>query len=127
MPKFIIRPGVDLVEMLKSRGYSTYYMGKHSAETFGNSTLKKFRDGGLPSWGELAKLCGLLHVSPVALIAFQTDSGTIFDLNGQRLTQPQPQPPQPAPSSAYDDDWETSDDSPDDYDGGSWYNSAPDD
>ena len=126
MPKFIIRPGVDLVEMLKSRGYSTYYMGKHSAETFGNSTLKKFRDGGLPSWGELAKLCGLLHVSPVALIAFQTDSGTIFDLNGQRLTQPQPQPPQPAPSSAYDDDWETSDDSPDDY-GGGWYNSAPDD
>ena len=125
MPKFIIRPGVDIVGSLKSAGYSTYRL-QHE-KLIGQSTLTKFRRGGLPSWGELAKLCSLLHVSPVALIAYQTDGGTIFDLNGQRLTQPQPQAPQPAPPSAYDDDWETSDDGPDDYDGGSWYNSAPDD
>ena len=118
MPKFIIKPGVDIVGSLKSAGYSTYRL-QHE-KLIGQSTLTKFRRGGLPSWAELAKLCSLLHVSPVALIAYQTDGGTIFDLNGNRLdTAPQP----PAPSSAYDDGWN----GPDDYDGGSWYNSAPDD
>jgi len=121
MPKFIIRPGVDLVDMLKSKGFSTYYMGKHPKETFGGSTLNKFRDGGLPSWAELAKLCGLLHVSPVALIAFQTDSGAVFDLNGQRIDRPAP-PPSSPPSimEEYDDDgspggyYDACNDAPDD-------------
>ena len=91
MPKFIIRPGVDLVDTLKDAGYSTYRIQRESI--FGQSILTKFRRGGLPSWNELAKLCGLLHVSPVALIAFQTDSGAVFDLNGQRIDRPAPTPP----------------------------------
>lgn len=97
MSKFIIKPGVNLVAMLKDKGYSTYYMGKHPAETFGNAALKKFRDGGLPSWGELAKLITLLCVSPIDLIAIQTDKGAIYDLTGKiRLDTPAPSDHEPS-------------------------------
>lgn len=89
MSKFILRPGVDVVKMLKAAGYSTYTIAKAKERTgdyiLGQSTLTKLRRGGLPSWGELAKLVHLLKVSPADLIAYQTDDGQVFDLTGEPL------------------------------------------
>lgn len=97
MAKFVLRPGVDIVAMLKERGYSTYVIAKAKERTgeyiLGQSTLTKLRKGGLPSWAELAKLITLLRVSPVDLIAIQTDKGAIYDLTGKiRLDAPTPEP-----------------------------------
>lgn len=100
MAKFIIRPGVDIPAMLKARGYSSYRIAKDGI--FGSAAMTKFRNRGLPSWGELAKLITLLHVSPVDLIAFQTDGGAVYDLTGKiRLDAPTPEPPR---HYDYDDD-----------------------
>lgn len=94
MSSFIVRPGVDLVEMLKAAGYSTYRIAKSTKDTggalFGSAAMTKFRRGGLPSWGELAKLVHLLKVSPSELIAYQTDSGIVLDLTGKVLQRPEP-------------------------------------
>lgn len=98
MSKFVIRPGVDIPAMLKAKGYSTYKIARATKANgeiplFGSAAMTKFRRGGLPSWGELAKLVSLLHVSPVDLIAYQTDKGTVYDLTGQRIpTAPAPNP-----------------------------------
>ena len=97
MSKFVIRPDVDLVAMLKEAGYSTYRISnstKANGKTplFGSAAMTKFRKRGMPSWGELAKLVHLLHVSPVDLIAYQSDDGTLLDLNGKRISTPSPQP-----------------------------------
>lgn len=109
MPKFIIRPGVDIVGSLKSAGYSTYRL-QHE-KLIGQSTLTKFRRGGLPSWAELAKLCDLLHASPVDLIAFQSDEGTVTTFDSvppvTLATPPEPAPvpvpePEPEPDTATD-------------------------
>lgn len=101
MAKFVLRPGVDIVAMLKDRGYSTYVIAKAKERTgeyiLGQSTLTKLRKGGLPSWAELAKLITLLRVSPVDLIAFQTDKGAIYDLTGKiRLDAPAPSDHEPS-------------------------------
>lgn len=101
MAKFVLRPGVDIVAMLKERGYSTYVIAKAKERTgeyiLGQSTLTKLRKGGLPSWAELAKLITLLRVSPVDLIAFQTDKGAIYDLTGKiRLDAPTPSDHEPS-------------------------------
>lgn len=107
MSKFVIHPDADILAMLKAKGFSTYVIAKAKERTgeyiLGQSTLTKLRKGGLPSWAELAKLVDLLHVSPTALIAFQTDDGHIYDLTGKRLDAPAPAPePRPTMSYTYD-------------------------
>jgi len=100
MSKFVIRPGVDVIAMLKDKGYSTYVIRRD--KVLGESTMQKFRgdDKQLPSWAELAKLVDLLHVSPSAIIAFQTDKGAIFDLTGNRIEMPTaPAEPSPEPKT----------------------------
>lgn len=103
MSKFIVRPDVDVVAMLKAAGYSTYVIRKSKA--LGESTVQKFRgyDKQLPSWAELAKLCDLLHASPVDLIAFQADDGTVTTFNSvppvTLATLPEPVPV-PVPDDA---------------------------
>lgn len=95
MAKFVVRPDVDILEMLKTKGYTSYTIRRD--KTFGESTMHKLRNGGLPSWNELAKLVSLLRVSPVDLIAFQTDKGAIFDLTGKiRLDAPTPSDHEPS-------------------------------
>lgn len=88
MSNFIIRPGVDIPAMLKNKGFSSYRIARE--KIFCSGAMQKFRDGKLPSWGELAKLVHLLKVSPCDLIAYQTDSGVILDLTGQVLQRPEP-------------------------------------
>jgi hypothetical protein len=94
--KFILRPGVDIVKMLKAAGYSTYTIDKAKERTgdyiLGQSTLTKLRRGGLSSWGELAKLVSLLKVSPCDLIAYQTDDGRVYDLTGKQRLDSLPPP-----------------------------------
>lgn len=90
MPNFIVRPGIDIPAMLKEKGYSSYRIARE--KTFCSGAMQKFRDNKLPSWNELAKLVSLLHVSPVDLIAYQTDDGRVFDLTGRRLDTPAPPP-----------------------------------
>ena len=86
MSSFIVRPGVDIPAMLKGKGYSSYRIARE--KTFCSGAMQKFRDGKLPSWGELAKLVHLLGVSPCDLIAYQTDSGAVLDLTGKRIPDP---------------------------------------
>lgn len=93
MSKFVIRPDVDIPAMLKANGYSSYVI--RNDRILGESTMQKFRDGKMPSWNELAKLVSLLRVSPCDLIAYQTDSGSIYDLTGKiRLDTPAAPEPQ---------------------------------
>lgn len=106
MSKFIVRPDIDVVSMLKAAGYSTYVIRK--SKVLGESTVQKFRgdDKQLPSWAELAKLCDLLHVSPVDLIAFQADDGTVTTFDSipaapiVPLQEPIQAAPEPAPVAA---------------------------
>lgn len=88
MSNFIVRPGVDIPAMLKGKGYSSYRIARE--KTFCSGAMQKFRDGKLPSWGELAKLVSLLKVSPCDLISYQTDSGAVLDLTGKVLQRPEP-------------------------------------
>ena len=84
---FIIKPGVNIMDLLKRSGYSSYRIA--SEKIFGQSILTKFRKGGLPSWQELYKICMLCHVAPIDIIAIQLDNGAIFDLSGKvRLDTP---------------------------------------
>ena len=63
-----VKPSVNILDMLKSAGYSTYRIAKDGL--FGSATVQKLRAGGLPSWNELDKLCHLLHVEPWELIEY---------------------------------------------------------
>lgn len=84
---FIVKPGVNIINTLKTAGYSTYRI--HKEGIFGSAVMQKFRNGGLPSWAELYKICMLCHVAPVDIIAIQLDNGAIFDLTGKvRLDKP---------------------------------------
>ena len=63
-----IKPNVDLLEMLKGHGYTTYRIARESI--FGSATMQKFRKHGLPSWNELDKLCIMLHCKPWDIIEY---------------------------------------------------------
>ena len=96
---FIVRPGVDILDLLKRSGYTSYTVRRD--KTFGEATMQKFRKHGLPSWQELFKLCTRLHKTPVDLIAIQLDNGVIYDLTGKiRLDKPS------EPKYDDDDDWD---------------------
>ena len=68
---FRVKPGVNLLDMLKANGYSSYRIAQE--KMFGSATVQKFRRGGLPSWNELDKLCKLLHCHPVDLLEYIPD------------------------------------------------------
>ena len=65
---FRVKPGVNLLEMLKANGYSSYRIAHE--KMFGSATVQKFRRNGLPSWNELDKLCKLLKVNPWDIIEY---------------------------------------------------------
>ena len=65
---FQIKPGVDVLRMLSDRGYSSYRIRQE--KIMGEKTLQKFRDGKLPSWNELDKLCSLLNLEPWDIIEY---------------------------------------------------------
>lgn len=65
------RPGVDVLAMLASHGYNTGVIRRE--KLFGEKSLQKIREGKLPSWNELNKLCNLLHVHPSDLLQYIPD------------------------------------------------------
>ena len=66
-----VKPGVNIMEMLKQSGYTSYRV--QVEKIFGSATVTKFRRGGLPSWNELDKLCNLIHCTPMDIIEFIPD------------------------------------------------------
>lgn len=71
MEMFRYRQGVDVLAMLNESGYSTYRL-RHE-RIMGERVMQKFRDGKLPSWEELNKLCRLLRCHPSDLIEYRPD------------------------------------------------------
>lgn len=62
------KPDVDILAMLKNVGYSTYRLRKE--KLFGERVIQKFRDGELPSWGEMEVICRLLECQPGDLVEY---------------------------------------------------------
>lgn len=68
------RPGVNVIAMLANAGYNTGEIRRQ--KLIGENALQKIRDGKLPSWNELNKLCNLLRVHPVDLLEYIPDHTT---------------------------------------------------
>lgn len=49
------RDGIDVLDMLSKCGFTAYELRKQ--RIFGQRTLQKLREGGLPSWRELDVIC----------------------------------------------------------------------
>lgn len=65
------RQGIDVVRMLSDAGYNSGTIRRE--KIMGEKSLQKIREGKLPSWNELNKLCNLLHVHPVDLLEYIPD------------------------------------------------------
>lgn len=68
------RPGVNVLAMLSAAGYNTGVIRRD--KIMSEKAVQKIRDGKLPSWNELDKLCNLLHVHPVDLLEYIPDHTT---------------------------------------------------
>jgi DNA-binding Xre family transcriptional regulator len=107
--KIILRPDIDVNKMLKDKGYSSYRIQRAKEKTgryvLGQSTLTKLRKHQRPSYGELERICSLLHVYPSDLLAVQFDNGVVKDFSGNVISDPNKKAP-PASTRVYDDDGE---------------------
>lgn len=65
------RDGVNVLAMLSAAGYNTVTIRRE--KILGENALQKIRDGKLPSWNELNKLCNLLHCRPTDLLEYRPD------------------------------------------------------
>ena len=65
------RPGINVLAMLSAAGYNSGEIRRQ--KLLGEKAVQKIRDGKLPSWGELDKLCKLLGVHPVDLLEYIPD------------------------------------------------------
>lgn len=66
---FKYRDGVDIIAMLKNKGYTSYTVRKEGI--FGQRIWQKYRDKKeLPSWNELNQLCKLLGCKPCDIIEY---------------------------------------------------------
>ena len=63
-----IRYKIDILEALKSAGYTTYKIRKENL--FGQATLQQFRRGEIVSWGNIDKLCQLLDCQPGDIVEY---------------------------------------------------------
>ena len=68
---FKYRDGVDVLARLSAAGWTSYRM-RHE-RIMGEKAIQKIRDGDLPSWRELDKLCRLLRCHPSDLIEYRPD------------------------------------------------------
>ena len=62
----MIRYRFDVLQALKDRGVTTYYMNKH--KVFGMADIHKMRQGIVLGMKGLDKLCELLHMQPGKII-----------------------------------------------------------
>jgi len=68
----MIKYKFDVLQWLKAAGYNTGRLRRE--KLLGQSTLQKLRHGDLLSWGELSKVCELLHVQPGDVVYYVPDS-----------------------------------------------------
>lgn len=57
---------IDVLSVLKSKGYSTYRLRKD--KIFGEAVIQKFRKGGGVGWYNIEILCNLLSCQPSDII-----------------------------------------------------------
>ena len=71
---FKIRDGVNMLELLKQCGYTTYELRKQ--KIFGERTIQRLSEGKLPSWEVLDFICGITAYEPWEIIEYvREDSG----------------------------------------------------
>lgn len=86
MSKFIVRPGLDILSILKDKGYSSYRLCHEGLLT--PRSVQKLRElrkpdsGQMLTWGELAAIATLTNQPYTDFIAFQTDQGQTLVVNG---------------------------------------------
>lgn len=76
MIMFKIRDGVNMLELLKKCGYTTYELRKQ--KIFGERTIQRLREGKLPSWEVLDFICYHTDYKPWEIIEYvreNEDSG----------------------------------------------------
>lgn len=65
------KEGINVLEMLNGCGFTSYVLRREGI--FGERTIQKLRDGGLPSWKELDFICKITAYQPGELIEFVRD------------------------------------------------------
>ena len=65
------KEGINVLDMLASCGFTSYVLRKGGY--FGERTIQKLRDGGLPSWRELDFICEITAYQPGELIEYVRD------------------------------------------------------
>ena len=62
---------VNIIDKLKSAGYSTYRIRKE--KIFGEATLQKIRNGEPVSWENISAICALLDCQPGDIMEYVED------------------------------------------------------
>lgn len=81
----MIKYKVDLLELLREKGYSTYRIRREGI--FSQSQLQNIRDGKLLTQGALNKVCELLNMQPGDILEYikEKDMNTLY--NGKDATE----------------------------------------
>ncbi len=66
-----IRYKVNVIEMLKSKGYSSYRIRKE--RLINQTALQKLREGKMIAWDQLNVICKLLDCQPGDLLEYTPD------------------------------------------------------
>lgn len=66
-----IRYKVNVIEMLKSKGYSSYRIRKE--RLINQTALQKLREGKMIAWDQLNVVCKLLDCQPGDLLEYTPD------------------------------------------------------
>ena len=60
---------VDILEVLKEKGFSTYYLSKQ----LGPQTLQNIRNGKTPGLASIDKICSMLKCQPGTILKYIPD------------------------------------------------------
>ena len=63
---------VDVLEALKSKGYTTYTLRKENL--LSQSTIQKLREGKGLAWENIERLCALLDCQPADIMEYVKDA-----------------------------------------------------
>lgn len=69
----VIRYRLDVLEALKTAGWSTYRLGSKGEKVIGERTIQVLREGRPVSFEILARLCRLLHCQPGDILEYVPD------------------------------------------------------
>lgn len=61
----------DILAALKESGYSTYRLRKD--KLLAEATIQTIRGGGLVSWENISRICGLLHCQPGDILEYREE------------------------------------------------------